>query len=246
MGQSLATKLCVTNKNAQSCLSWQSSHSVKFMTTQAHEMTPKYNDVHMTLPLSCVVCLEEDGRTHHENSGVATTIAVAPRYFMPCRCRVMVCDACIGRITSCLYHRTSTSTEQDAAGIRTTVGLQRQFTFTFHRMAELSEHVRLLTQALGESQAVIVQHRQTRASLRTTVLLSSLYWVIVFMLKDVVYILLRPPLFAHFLSFVAVSCHVVFLVNHRLLSVFTIRLVVWWASLFAVIVMSLFGAHAQQ
>lgn len=50
---------------------------------------------------SCQVCLCEQDEC-------AETGGIKPRYMLPCRCQLHLCDTCVSRIDACLYHRKTT------------------------------------------------------------------------------------------------------------------------------------------
>lgn len=100
-------------------------NKMRALTLSVPHHTPKITQISM----DCLVCLVTPG---------------VERYFMPCRCRVHVCDECIPRVTRCLYHRKVADPADASATIVRLVHLNLQLT-------DIAEDLRTTTRTLQAS-----------------------------------------------------------------------------------------------
>lgn len=162
-----------------------------------------------TSTAACVICFE------HER--------LATRYFMPCRCRIMVCDSCIENVEHCLYHR------QKAREVHAD-----ENAFTFHRLVRMAE----IISGLNQNQRQLVEELQAMKdnfwTMRNRVLLNSVGWAFTILLKDAACSLLRNQTLSFVLSLLALFVNIVFLHQKCQVSYRIIHNMIWWTCLLVV------------
>lgn len=166
---------------------------------------------------ACLVCLEH--------------VKLESRYFMPCRCRINVCDVCIERVDECLYHR-----KPDGGGLRTFRRAQLAHLAAYQRLVSAT---RVRDNMLIDMNETLVQQMQELSrkfcGMRTCVVVTSLCCCCVVVLKDAAHFLYQNHGLSYTMSVTMLVVNGVLFMSCSKVSWATVRNAIMWM-FFAVLV----------
>jgi hypothetical protein len=141
---------------------------------------------------TCCICLEAED--------VDTVV------FLPCRCRVKLCDACCAAVTQCVYHRAGGEQSRD------------HFVTEIVRLRRVVENLAQLNMSanrrLHESAPLVLRAKLVKIH----ILQLSLIWTAAFFLHHVAFDALHDRVLANVLAAAALCTNVWFLGKHEYLS----------------------------